>query len=114
MLNRTGGDSDSGLWILHSQFFISPGFLFPETFAKPLDEIHVFVEDGQDDGFVFVPNEEERRVARLPVSSRFFRGRLRAGRHSGPLGPAPTDPACIAGFVLCRIRARSEAVGLVH
>jgi hypothetical protein len=23
-----------------------------------LDEIHVFVEDGQDDGIVFVPNEE--------------------------------------------------------
>ena len=48
-----------GFSILHSRFFISLGFLFPETFAETLDEIHVFVEDGQDDGIVIAPNEED-------------------------------------------------------
>jgi len=53
-----------GFWLVawDSPFSISLGSLFSETLAKPLNEIHVFVEDGQDDGNIFIPHEEDVMV----------------------------------------------------
>ena len=106
-----------GFSILNFSFPI--GSLLPETFAKPSDEIHVFVEDGQDDANIFVPNEEDVMVLaavneRICESFRegspgslFCRDLLQAGFDlrgiKGRLVRSPTDPGCIAGFVLCRI-----------
>ena len=104
--------------------------LFAKTIAKALDEIHVFVKDGQHGGDAAEPNEEDvmvlaavdqhvreafgKRAASGLLRRYFFKAALKLGGIARCLLQSPVLKSISQNLFRVGIRTRGEAVGLSH